>query len=359
MHGSIDEMTGIGSDAVAGGTVRALGALTGEPVLASEWLPAGLRSQLLDAGDYFVHLAMILVPLFLVASFLVGLVEEYLPPERIERTLRAYDEGSGNVVAAGIGAATPFCSCSTIPILAGLLQAGAPLGLAFSFLLASPLVNWLAVALLPGIFGLQVTAAYVVMTLLAAVVGGIVIGRLGLEAHVKDVDLYATDRAAVADGGQAESACGCGDADDAAVAPARSHRDRVIAAGRGAWEFLVDMFPYLLVGMVVGAVIHGAPESWIQDLLGTTHPLIVPVAAVVGAPVYISMSAMLPIAAGFADQGVPIGTVLAFVVGSAGVSLPNLIILNKLFDRRLLAIYAFVVVAIGTVVGLTFNAAFV
>jgi uncharacterized membrane protein YraQ (UPF0718 family) len=124
-------------------------------------LPAGLESGLIDSWNYFVHLVVLLVPLFIGASFLVGLAQEYLPPEKVERKLRGHDEGSGNVAAAGLGAVTPFCSCSTVPVLAGLLQAGAPLGLAFSFLLASPLVNEIAVLLLVGLFGIEVTLWYI------------------------------------------------------------------------------------------------------------------------------------------------------------------------------------------------------
>lgn len=172
-------------------------------------LPPGLSEALLDSGTYFVHLAVILVPLFFGASFLMGLVQEYLPPDTVEQKLRGYDEGTGNVAAAGLGAVTPFCSCSTVPVLAGLLQAGAPLGLAFSFLLASPLVNEIAVILLIGLFGIEITVYYVVMTFLAAVVGGIVIGRLDLAEYVKDIRIVEeTEQTVVADGGTADCCTG-------------------------------------------------------------------------------------------------------------------------------------------------------
>ena len=327
-------------------------------------VPAGVEQAALDSGAFFVHLAVVLVPLFVGGSFLVGLAQEYLPPERVERTLRGHDEGSGNVVAAAFGAVTPFCSCSTVPALAGLLQAGAPLGLAFSFLLASPLVNEIAVLYLLGLFGLEVTALYVLTTFTAAVVGGVVIGRLGLDHHVKDLDLLAgADRAVAADGGTVDGCGGSGDCGSAGGCESgaspieRSHRRRVERAARGAWSFFVDTLPYLLLGMTVGALIHGAvPVAVVRTVLGPSNPLAVPLAALFGAPVYVSMSGMLPIAASLGEQGVPIGTVLAFVVGGAGVSVPNLVLLNKLFDRRLLAVYAATVVAIGTTMGVLFNA---
>jgi len=317
-------------------------------------LPPGLDGALLDSWDYFLHLAVTLVPLFVAASFLVGLAGEYLPPETIERGLRGRGEGTGNVAAAGLGAITPFCSCSTVPVLAGLLGAGAPLGLAFSFLLASPLVNEVAVLLLVGLFGLEVTVYYVVVTFAAAVVGGIVVGRLGLDGHVKDVRLGSEpepDPAVAADGGTADcGGCGAGTID-------RTHGERVGAAAREAWSFFAETLPYLVVGLTVGALIHGVvPVSVVRAVLGPENPLAVPLAALAGAPVYVSLSGMLPIAASLGEKGIAIGTVLAFVVGGAGVSIPNLVLLGKLFDRRLLAVYAATVVATGIVVGVAFNA---
>ena len=315
-------------------------------------IPAGYEAALADSLEYFVHLAIVLAPLFVAASFLVGLAQEYLPPERVEAMLRSRDHGSGNVLAAGLGAVTPFCSCSTVPILAGLLGAGAPIGLSFSFLLASPIVNWIAVFLLFGLFGAGVTVAYVVTALLAAIVGGLLIGRLDLERYVKDVRITTGDREITTDGGTATDADCCAGAD----APTRSHRTRVTSAGRGALSFFWETLPYIVVGIAIGALIHGAvPESLLQRIAGPENPLATPLAALAGAPVYVSISGMLPIAHSLAEGGIPIGTVLAFVIGGAGVSIPNLILLNKLFERRLLVIYAGTVVGIGTTVGVLFN----
>ena len=320
-----------------------------------EMLPAGLESGLIDSWNYFVHLAIILVPLFIGASFLVGLAQEYLPPEKVERKLRGHDEGSGNVAAAGLGAVTPFCSCSTVPVLAGLLQAGAPLGLAFSFLLASPLVNEIAVLLLVGLFGIEVTLWYIAMTFVAAVVGGLVIGRLGLTEDIKEVRITNdTDQAVAADGGTVDCCAG------ETTGTERTHRQHVESAARDAWSFFVDTLPYLILGMVIGALIHGVvPVDVLRTVLGPENPLAVPLAALAGAPVYVSLSGMLPIAASLSEQGIAVGTVLAFVVGGAGVSIPNLVLLNKLFKRRLLLVYAGTVVTIGVVVGVAFNLALV
>jgi hypothetical protein len=316
-------------------------------------IPAGVETALLDSWDYFLHLVTILIPMFVGASFLVGLAQEYLPPEKVEQLLRERNRGTGNVAAAGLGAVTPFCSCSTVPVLAGLLGAGAPLGLSFSFLLASPIVNEIAAFLLLGLFGPKVTAIYLVSALVAAVVGGVVIDLLGLEHLVKDVRVTTNGRTVATDGGTA--ACSCSNA------PAtKTHRERFETAARGAASFFRDTFPYLLVGMTLGALIHGAvPASLLQQVAGPGNPLAVPLAALAGAPLYVSLSGMLPIAASLAEQGLPIGTVVAFVIGGAGVSVPNLILLNKLFERTLLAVYAATVVTIGVTVGYGLNLLFV
>jgi len=314
-------------------------------------LSPGLSNALLDSWNYFLHLAVLLVPLFIGASFLVGLAQEYLPPEKVERKLRGHDEGTGNVAAAGLGAVTPFCSCSTVPVLAGLLQAGAPLGLAFSFLLASPLVNWIAVLLLLGLFGVEITVWYVVITLLAAIIGGIVIGRLGLSGYVKDVRIGDDRGQTVAVDGGATACCAAG-----TTTPTTTQRDHVRTAAHEAWSFFIDTLPYLVLGMTIGALIHGAiPVELLQAVLGPENPLAVPLAALAGAPVYISLSGMLPIAASLSEQGIAIGTVLAFVIGGAGVSIPNLVLLNKLFERRLLLVYAGTAVTMGVFVGVVFN----
>lgn len=315
-------------------------------------IPTGIEAAVLDSWDYFLHLVTILVPLFVGASFLVGLVEEYLPPERVEAMLQKRNRGSGNVAAAGLGAVTPFCSCSTVPVLAGLLGAGAPLGLSFSFLLASPVVNEIAAFLLLGLFGVEITAIYIVSALVAAIIGGVVIDTFDLDHLVKDVRITTNDRTVATDGGTAS--CSCSSIDQ----PTKTHRERVETAAGGAWSFFKHAFPYLLLGMTLGALIHGAvPASWLQQVAG--NPLAVPLAALAGAPLYVSMAGMLGIAAPLVDQGVPIGTVIAFVVGGAGVSIPNLILLNKLFERKLLVVYATTVVTIGTILGYGLNFLFV
>ncbi len=300
-------------------------------------LLAGLR----DGALYFAWLFVTIVPLFLFATFLVGLAQEYFPPGRIRRSLEKRDGGSGNLAAAGVGAVTPFCSCSSIPLVAGLLQAGAPLGIVISFLLASPLINEIAVPLLAALFGLRVTVLYVAMMFVAAVLGGLVVGRFVTdETHIQSAEVTEYGSTPVPDGG----------------APHGSHRIHLERAGRHAWGFLMEMLPYVTLGMIIAAIIHGVvPIRWLRPILGPSNPLAVPLAVVAGVPLYFSLSATLPIAAALVSKGIPIGTVLALLVGVVGVSLPNLVMLNKLFSRELLAVYVSTVVAIGIAVGVVFN----
>ena len=313
-------------------------------------VPLTPQADLMDSARYFAWLFVTIVPLFVLASFLVGLAQEYVSPGHVREALEQRDGGRGNLAAAGVGAVTPFCSCSSIPLVAGLLQAGAPLGIVFSFLLASPLINEIAVPLLIGLFGLRVAALYVVVMFVAAVVGGLVLGRLlSFEDHIK-IDGIASvgpDSPAMTDGGTFTGA----------AEPQVTHREHARAAAGHASSFLREMLPYITLGMIVAAIIHGVvPVSWLQSLLGPSNPVAVPLAVLAGVPMYFSLSAMLPVAASLASKGIAIGTVLALLVGTVGVSLPNLIMLNKLFSRRLLVTYVSTVVAIGIGVGLVFNA---
>lgn len=300
-----------------------------------------------ESVTYFVELAVWLIPLFLVASFLVGVVEEFLPPERLQELLRNQRGARGNVISTALGAVTPFCSCASIPVLAGLLQAGAPLGIAMSFLVASPLINEVALLLLGGLFGWRVAALYVGITFVAVVVLGLMVDMWDLDDHIK-IDRTATDP--IADGGTSTEYETC----NSIVTRTRS--EHLCSAGRRALSFSYEMSPYLLGGMVLGAVLHGfVPTIWIQAVLGSENPAAVPIATFIGAPIYLSISAMLPLASSLVDQGIPLGTVLAFVIGGAGVSIPNLIILAKFFDRYLLTVYVLVVVTVGIFVGTIFN----
>lgn len=311
---------------------------------------SAISADLVDSARYFVYLFVTILPLFGLAAFLVGLAQEYASPGRVQEMLERRDAGSGNVAAAGVGAITPFCSCSSIPLVAGLLQAGAPLGIVFSFLLASPLINEIAVPILIGLFGVRIAALYVALMFIAAVLGGLIIGQvMSVDDHAKvdGIATVGTGSTLLTDGGTATGG----------TRSEPTHRARTRAAAGHASSFVREMLPYVTVGMIAAALIHGVvPVSWLQTLLGPSNPLAVPVAVLAGVPLYFSLSAMLPVAAALVSKGILVGTVLALLIGTVGVSLPNLIMLNKLFSRRLLVAYVGMVVSIGVVVGLVFNA---
>lgn len=306
-------------------------------------MPTDLGPAIVDGARYFVWLFLTIVPLFLLASFLVGLAKEYVSAARIRQPLDRRDGGTGNLAAAGVGAMTPFCSCSSIPLVAGLLQAEAPLGIVFSFLLASPLINEIAVPLLAVLFGVRVAVLYVAIMFSAAVTGGWLIGRFVTpHRHVKEIKGTDYGATALPDGGT--------------PAGMVTHRHRVGRAARHAWSVLRDLLPYVTFGMLVAALVHGVvPVAWLDTVLGPSNPVAVPLAVLVGVPLYFSLSATLPVAAALVSKGIPIGTVLALLVGVVGVSLPNLIMLSKLFSRRLLTVYVTTVVGIGIVIGWVFN----
>ncbi|WP_292366861.1 MULTISPECIES: permease [unclassified Methanoculleus] len=293
-------------------------------------------SNLITAGEFFVVIAGELVLLFVGITFLVGLLQAYIPEERIRSVLAGRRQGAGNVLSAGFGALTPFCSCSTIPILLGLLDIGIPFGVCMSFLLASPLLNPVILALLVALVGVVPTAIYAVFTLTAAVVLGWLLGRLGYARYVKDVMVE----------GRPEP-CDCNS----------SHGTRI----RGAFSFAVSLFrqvlPYLLLGAGIGAFIYGfIPEDLIVAVAGPDNPLAIPVAAVIGVPMYIRAETLIPISAVLLEKGMGIGAVMALIIGGAGASIPEVTLLAAIFERRLLVTFVAVILGVAVLAGVAFQA---
>ncbi|MCK8518268.1 permease [Methanoculleus sp. 7T] len=292
-------------------------------------------TSLITAGQFFVVIAGELVLLFVGITFLVGLLQAYIPEERIRSVLAGRRQGVGNVIAAGFGALTPFCSCSTVPILLGLLDVGVPFGVCMSFLLASPLLNPVILALLVALVGVVPTAVYAAVTFTAAVVLGWLLGRLGYGRYVKDVMVE----------GRPEP-CSC----DA------SHGARI----RGAFSFAVGLFrqvlPYLLLGAGIGAFIYGfVPEDLIVTVAGPSNPLAIPVAAVIGVPMYIRAETLIPVSAVLLDKGMGIGAVMALIIGGAGASIPEVTLLAAIFERRLLAAFVVIILGVAVLAGVAFQ----
>jgi hypothetical protein len=296
------------------------------------------KTHLGSAVEFFVYEAPKVLMLLTLVVFGVGVVRSFFTPERTRAILTGKAESAGNVLAAGLGIVTPFCSCSAVPLFIGFLTAGIPLGVTFSFLIAAPMVNEVALALLFGLFGWKVAGLYLGTGLLIAIVAGWVIGRLGLERHVEPW-VYATNVAASVPGEGSLS------------------WDERIQHGLEAVKDIVGrVWPYVLAGIVVGAGIHGwVPEHFMVAIMGKGTWWSVPLAVLIGVPMYSNAAGIIPVVHALLEKGAALGTVLAFMMSVIALSLPELIILRKVLRPVLIATFVGVVAAGITVVGFLFN----
>lgn len=300
-------------------------------------LPLTRGSHLGAAVEFFVYESPKVLLLLTLIVFGVGIVRSFFTPERTRRILSGRRESAGNVLGALLGIVTPFCSCSAVPLFIGFVTTGVPLGVTFSFLISAPMVNEVALVLLFGLFGWKVAALYLFTGLFIAIVAGWVIGRLGMEKHVEDW-VYATKT------GQAG-------ADEKLDWPARF---------QAGWEAVKDIVGrvwfYVLIGIAVGAGIHGyVPENFMASIMGKDAWWSVPLAVLLGVPMYSNAAGIIPIVQALLGKGAALGTVLAFMMSVIALSLPEAIILRKVLKPRLIATF-FGVVALGIVlVGFLFN----
>ncbi|MFA7374367.1 MAG: permease [Methanothrix soehngenii] len=291
--------------------------------------------NLATAMSFFIEIAVELIVLFIGITFLVGLIQEYVPDETIKRALGGRHRILGSFLGAGFGALTPFCSCSTIPLLLGMLNAGVPFASAMAFLFASPLLNPVIISLFIILLGWKITALYFSVTFLAAIVIGLMLDSLGFAAQVKSV-------AAV------RGCCDCEQAEDA--------KSRVQRSARFAFSLFRQLVPYLLLGAGIGAFIHGfVPTELISSIAGSGNPFAVPVAAIIGVPIYIRAETMIPIGLALIEKGMSTGAVLALVIGGAGASIPELTLLSAIFKRKMLAAFVLTIIAIAVAVGYLAN----
>jgi uncharacterized membrane protein YraQ (UPF0718 family) len=311
---------------------------------ASRWLTYDLLRlepgrPLGAAVEFFVFETPKVLLLLTVVVFAVGIVRSYFTPERTRRVLAGRRESTGNVLAALLGVVTPFCSCSAVPLFIGFVTAAVPLGVTFSFLISAPMVNEIALVLLFGLFGWKVAALYLGTGLVIAVVAGWIIGRLKLERHVEEW-VYATETGAA------------GAADERMDFAAR------VAAGREAVRDIVGrVWPFVVLGLAVGAGIHGyVPENFMAAIMGRDAWWSVPLAVLIGVPMYSNAAGIIPVVQALLGKGAALGTVLAFMMSVIGLSLPEAIILRKVLKLPLLLVF-FGVVALGIMaVGFLFNA---
>lgn len=287
--------------------------------------------------QFFLYDTVKITVLLCVLIFGISYVQSYFPPERSRKILGRFHGIWANVIGALLGTVTPFCSCSSIPLFVGFTGAGLPLGVTFSFLISSPMVDLGSLVLLMSIFGTKVAAVYVVMGLVIAVAGGTLIEKLHMEPYVE-----AFIRSA-----------GSVDVD----APALTQRERLLYAREQVVSTCKKVFPYILLGVGVGALIHNwIPEPWITAVLGSRNPLGVVLAAVIGVPMYADIFGTIPVAEALLGKGALLGTVLAFMMAVTTLSLPSLIMLRKAVKPKLLALFIGICLTGIILVGYLFNA---
>lgn len=316
-------------------------------ILGMNWLNdvigGGLSSLGLDISNrwvssvqFFIYDTIKIVLLLCVLIFIISYIRSFFPPERTKRILGRFHGIGANTVAALLGTVTPFCSCSSIPLFIGFTGAGLPLGVTFSFLISSPMVDLGSLILLMSIFGTKVAILYVVLGLIIAIAGGTVIEKLHMEKYVEQF---------ISRGGNVDI-----------DAPDLTRRDRLVFAKEQVVETFKKVFPYILVGVGIGSVIHNwIPQAWIVKVLGTGNPLAVPLATIIGIPVYADIFGTVPIAEALLGKGAQLGVVLAFMMGVTTLSLPSLIMLSKAIKPKLLALFIGIC-AVGIIlVGYLFN----
>ena len=291
--------------------------------------------SLQDVLYMFTYLLLQLTLLFIAISYLVGVLQLYIPPEKIRNVLSS-KHGKGYVIAAFMGAITPFCSCSTIPFLKGLIRANAGFGPMMVFLFSSPLLNPILIVLFAVTFSFKIAAIYFAMSMGISIVAGIALEKLGFEKYI-----------IVPEDVEEKSSCRSG----SSVTPNKWKKLWV-----EVWKDFKQAFPYLLLGVSLGAIIHGfVPTDFIANYAGSDNPLAIPFAAVIGIPLYTRAIVMIPLAAAFVAKGIGIGAVMAFVIGSAGASIPELILLRSLFKTQMIIAFILVVLSMAITTGFVFS----
>jgi len=291
-----------------------------------------------SALEFFVYDSVKVLLLLTIVVFGVGIVRSFFSPQRTRALLRGRRETTGNVMAAGLGIVTPFCSCSAVPLFIGFVEAGIPLGVTFSFLIAAPMVNEIALVLLYGLFGWEVAALYLVTGLIIAIVAGWVIGRLRMERYVEDWVREIR----------------MGDAEDTQEL---DWPGRVSYAWQAVKDIVGKVWLYVLAGIAVGAIIHGyVPENFMASIMGADAWWSVPLAVLLGIPMYSNAAGIIPIVEALLEKGAALGTVLAFMMAVIALSLPETIILKKVLKWPLIFTFLGVVGAGIMFVGFLFNA---
>ena len=318
-------------------------------VLGMKWLNAviakGLSALGLDTASrwggsiqFFLYDVIKITVLLCFLIFVISYIQSYFPPERSKRILGRFRGIWANIIAALLGTVTPFCSCSSIPLFIGFTGAGLPLGVTFSFLISSPMVDLGSLVLLMSIFGAKIAIVYVIVGLVIAVAGGTIIEKLHMENHVEEFIRKAKGSVDI-------------------EAPDLTVKDRLVYAKDQVIGTFQKVFPYILVGVGIGAVIHNwIPEIWIQNILGSSNPFGVILAVLVGVPMYADIFGTIPVAEALLAKGAQLGTILSFMMAVTTLSLPSIIMLRKAVKPKLLGLFIVICIAGIIAVGYFFNA---
>jgi uncharacterized membrane protein YraQ (UPF0718 family) len=295
-------------------------------------------TRLSDALEFFIYDAIKIFLLLSVIIFIVSIIRSYFPPERTKHILSHKREFIGNILAALLGIVTPFCSCSAVPLFIGFVEAGVPLGVTFSFLISSPMVNEVAVVLLWGLFGWKIAVTYMAAGLSVAVFAGYIIGKLKLERWVEEYVYRIQSLGAAVDRVK------------------QTFKDRLVYARLNTAEILQKVWIYVIIAIGIGGFIHGyVPEDFLVRYAGPQNPFGVPVAVALGVPLYSNAAGVIPIVYALMEKGMSMGTVLAFMMSVTALSLPEMIILRKVLKINLLAVFVGIMTITIIGVGYLFN----
>jgi uncharacterized membrane protein YraQ (UPF0718 family) len=317
-------------------------------ILGMKWLNQVIGSALSSFGldieskagasvQFFIYDTIKITVLLCVLIYFISYIQSYFPPERSKRILGRFHGIGANCIAALLGTVTPFCSCSSIPLFIGFTSAGLPIGVTFSFLISSPMVDLGSLVLLMSIFGSKIAVVYVIVGLVIAVIGGTIIEKLHMEKYVE----------------QYIKTAGSVDIDS----PNLTKKDRLLYAWEQVAATFKKVFPYILIGVGIGAFIHNwIPEAWVENVLGSNNPFSVILATVVGVPMYADIFGTIPVAEALYSKGAQLGAILAFMMAVTTLSLPSLIMLRKAVKPRLLALFIGICTAGIIIVGYLFNA---
>ncbi|MCD7997165.1 MAG: permease [Clostridiales bacterium] len=319
-----------------------------DQVLGMKWLNKMIGSMLSSLGldisgrvggsvQFFIYDVVKITVLLCFLIFMISYIQSYFPPERSKRILGRFHGSGANIISALLGTVTPFCSCSSIPLFIGFTSAGLPLGVTFSFLISSPMVDLGSLILLMSIFGTKVAIIYVVVGLVIAVVGGTLIEKMHMEPYVEEFIKTA------------------GSVD--IESPYMTKKERLIYAKEQVAATFTKVSPYILIGVGIGAMIHNwIPESWVEAVLGSNNPIGVILATLVGIPMYADIFGTIPVAEALLFKGAQLGTILSFMMAVTTLSMPSIIMLRKAVKPRLLGLFIGICAGGIILVGYFFNA---